>query len=193
MLWGTSSLALYIPWAGTAGPYLGISLWLWLGVLDAVQGVGLGMILLQVFFCFCRPIKCGSTESSNRRYRVFMFAPPLLSHKLSDRFALWSPVQLRLIVSGLERCSQMRPSGISQTDWKVSCPPFLRTRSFNGFPPIGSPMALPLFWIALICQLIIVLGYFWFYRKEQLGMCIQNKVESYSLFSPNSSSLIAHY
>ena len=30
-------------------------------------------------------------------------------------------------------------------------------------------MALPLFWIALICQLIIVLGYFWFYRKEQLG------------------------
>ncbi|KAG6879976.1 hypothetical protein C0992_008569 [Termitomyces sp. T32_za158] len=47
MLWGTSSLALYIPWAGKAGPYLGISLWLWLGVLDAVQGVGLGMILLQ--------------------------------------------------------------------------------------------------------------------------------------------------
>lgn len=34
----------------------------------------------------------------------------------------------------------------------------------------GSPMALPLFWIALICQLVIVLGYFWFYRKEQLGL-----------------------
>lgn len=48
ILWGTSSLALYIPWAGGAGPYLGLSLWLWLGVLDAVQGVGLGMILLQV-------------------------------------------------------------------------------------------------------------------------------------------------
>ncbi len=48
MLWGTSSLALYIPWAGDAGPYLGTSLWLWLGVLDAIQGVGLGMILLQV-------------------------------------------------------------------------------------------------------------------------------------------------
>jgi alpha-1,3-glucan synthase len=48
MLWGTSSLALYIPWAGKGGPYLGISLWLWLGVLDAIQGVGLGMILLQV-------------------------------------------------------------------------------------------------------------------------------------------------
>ncbi|KAI8457791.1 hypothetical protein BY996DRAFT_4577963 [Phakopsora pachyrhizi] len=47
MLWGTSSVALYIPWAGRAGPYIGTSVWLWLGVLDAVQGVGLGMILLQ--------------------------------------------------------------------------------------------------------------------------------------------------
>ena len=33
---------------------------------------------------------------------------------------------------------------------------------------LGSPIASPLFWIALICQLIIVAGYFWFYRKEQL-------------------------
>ena len=48
MLWGTSSVGLYLPWAGDAGYHLGISLWLWLGVLDAVQGVGLGMILLQV-------------------------------------------------------------------------------------------------------------------------------------------------
>lgn len=47
MLWGTSSIALYLPWAGAAGPYLATSLWLWLGVLDAIQGVGLGMILLQ--------------------------------------------------------------------------------------------------------------------------------------------------
>jgi hypothetical protein len=29
-------------------------------------------------------------------------------------------------------------------------------------------MALPLFWLALVSQLIIVVGYFWFYRKEQL-------------------------
>ncbi|KAG0152207.1 hypothetical protein CROQUDRAFT_85940 [Cronartium quercuum f. sp. fusiforme G11] len=47
MLWGTSSIALYVPWAGKGGPYLATSLWLWLGVLDAIQGVGLGMILLQ--------------------------------------------------------------------------------------------------------------------------------------------------
>jgi hypothetical protein len=33
----------------------------------------------------------------------------------------------------------------------------------------GSPMASAPFWIAMICQIIIVVGYLWFYRKEQLG------------------------
>ncbi len=48
MLWGTSNIGLYIPWAGPiGGAVLGRSLWAWLGVLDAVQGVGFGMILLQ--------------------------------------------------------------------------------------------------------------------------------------------------
>lgn len=65
MLWGTSSLALYIPWAGKAGPYLGICLWLWLGVLDAIQGVGLGMILLQVI-SFKWPPLIRDTDQYNR-------------------------------------------------------------------------------------------------------------------------------
>lgn len=30
-------------------------------------------------------------------------------------------------------------------------------------------MASAPFWVALICQIVIVVGYFWFYRKEQLG------------------------
>jgi len=47
ILWGTSTVGLYLPWAGVAGPYLACALWLWLGVLDAVQGVGLGTMLLQ--------------------------------------------------------------------------------------------------------------------------------------------------
>jgi len=32
----------------------------------------------------------------------------------------------------------------------------------------GSPMANWPFWIALTCQIVVVVGYFWFYRKEQL-------------------------
>jgi hypothetical protein len=35
----------------------------------------------------------------------------------------------------------------------------------------GSPMASAPFWLALGCQIIIVFGYFWFYRKEQLCKC----------------------
>jgi alpha-1,3-glucan synthase len=42
MLWATSNIATYIPWAGgpVAGAILGRALWLWLGVLDSLQGVG---------------------------------------------------------------------------------------------------------------------------------------------------------
>jgi alpha-1,3-glucan synthase len=47
--WGTSNIGQYVPWAGgyTAGAMVSRSLWLWLGVLDSIQGVGFGMILLQ--------------------------------------------------------------------------------------------------------------------------------------------------
>lgn len=48
MLWGTSNIGLYVPWGGKAlGAVLGRCLWSWLGILDAIQGVGFGMILLQ--------------------------------------------------------------------------------------------------------------------------------------------------
>ncbi|TKA69838.1 hypothetical protein B0A49_07425 [Cryomyces minteri] len=50
MLWGTSSFGLWVPWmpgGPVAGALAGRSLWLWLGVLDAIQGVGFGMMLLQ--------------------------------------------------------------------------------------------------------------------------------------------------
>lgn len=55
-LWGTSGMGLYLPWvlygggSGTAqlvGGLVGRGLWLWLGVLDTIQGVGFGMILMQ--------------------------------------------------------------------------------------------------------------------------------------------------
>jgi alpha-1,3-glucan synthase len=45
--WATSGIGSYLPWAGAAGPYVSIALWLWLGVLDGIQGVGIGIMLLQ--------------------------------------------------------------------------------------------------------------------------------------------------
>ena len=50
MLWGTSNIGLYVPWAGgspLASALVGRSLWLWLGILDSLQNVGFGMMLLQ--------------------------------------------------------------------------------------------------------------------------------------------------
>ncbi|KAF8964043.1 modular protein with glycoside hydrolase family 13 and glycosyltransferase family 5 domains [Flammula alnicola] len=132
MLWGTSSLALYIPWAGTAGPYLGISLWLWLGVLDAIQGVGLGMILLQ-------------TLSRLHVCATLAFAQIIGS--------------ICVMVARATAPNAVGPGSVfpDAAKWDFS----------QGLS--GSPMALPLFWIALVCQLVIVFGYFWFYRKEQLA------------------------
>ena len=54
MLWGTSGMGEWVPWAFTplGGALVGRSLWLWLGVLDALQGVGFGMILLQTLTRF---------------------------------------------------------------------------------------------------------------------------------------------
>ena len=133
MLWGTSSLALYIPWAGAAGPYLGLSLWLWLGVLDAIQGVGLGMILLQ-------------TLSRLHVCATLAFAQIIGS--------------VCVMVARATAPNRIGPGTVF---------PDIATWDFKADGLKGSPMAAPPFWIALICQLIIVIGYFWFYRKEQLG------------------------
>lgn len=48
MLWGISGIGNHIPWLGVVGGALfSRSVWLWLGVLHAIQDVGFGMILLQ--------------------------------------------------------------------------------------------------------------------------------------------------
>ena len=53
MLWGISGVAEFLPWGSQAtGALAGRALWLWLGVLDALQGVGFGMILLQTLTRF---------------------------------------------------------------------------------------------------------------------------------------------
>lgn len=56
MLWSTSGIALHVPWYSQQTPIVGAllsrSLWLWLGILDALQGIGFGMILLQTLTRF---------------------------------------------------------------------------------------------------------------------------------------------
>ena len=54
MLWGVSGIGTYVPWAsGSLGSAIaGRSLWLWLGVLDSLQNVGFGMIMLHTLTRF---------------------------------------------------------------------------------------------------------------------------------------------
>ncbi|PLW45220.1 hypothetical protein PCASD_04029 [Puccinia coronata f. sp. avenae] len=132
MLWGTSSVASYISWGGIAGPHLATSLWLWLGVLDAVQSVGLGMILLQTLS------------------RVHVAATLCLAQIIGSTAVL---------VARATAPNRIGPGGVF---------PDLGLWNPN-FSYADSPLANWPFWIALICQLIIVAGYFILFRREQLS------------------------
>ncbi|KAL7417332.1 putative alpha-glucan synthase [Mrakia frigida] len=132
MFWGTSGLGFNMSWAGKVGPFLGSALWLYLGVLDNIQGVGLGMLLLQtlsrfhvcaaIFFCQCLGavvVVIARAGSPGRLGPGTVFPD----------FALWD----------------LYLDGIAQI-----------------------PLRFPLFWVCLICQMAIVVGYLWLFRKEQL-------------------------
>ncbi|KAI7955973.1 hypothetical protein MJO29_007372 [Puccinia striiformis f. sp. tritici] len=132
MLWGTSSVASYFSWGGAAGPHIATSLWLWLGVLDAVQGVGLGMILLQTLS------------------RVHVAATLCLAQIIGSTAVL---------VARATAPNRIGPGGV-----------FPDLALWNPkFSYLDSPLANWQFWIALICQLIIVAGYFVLFRREQLS------------------------
>ena len=132
MLWGASSLALYIPWAGHGGPYLGVCLWLWLGVCDAIQSVALGLILLQTL---CRLHVCATLAFAQVIGSISVIVAPATAPTRMGAESVFPDAAQSDFADGLK----------------------------------DSPLASPLFWIALVCRLIIVIGYFWFYRKEQLG------------------------
>lgn len=126
-LWGTSGVGLYLPWAanGVTGVLVGRGLWLWLGVLDALQGVGFGMILLQTL----------------------------------GRFHVSFTVFGAQVVGSLATIAA-RASAPNKT----------------GPGPVFPNLALDLrgglenvwFWVPLALQLLICVGFFRFFRKEQL-------------------------
>jgi alpha-1,3-glucan synthase len=128
MLWGTSNIGQYVPWVG--GPFasamVGRSLWLWLGVLDALQGVGFGMILLQTLT------------------------------RIHISFTLIAAQALGSIATIAARASA--PNRIGPGDVFPD---------LSGAPWDGLQKAW--FWVALIFQLSICVGFFMFFRKEQLS------------------------
>jgi alpha-1,3-glucan synthase len=129
MLWGTSSFGLWLPWmpgGPIAGALAGRALWLWLGVLDAIQGVGFGMMLLQTL--------------TRIHIAVTLIAAQLLG----------------TVITMVAKASAPDRDGPGDV-----FPDF----SAGIIPAVTKPW----FWIALGCQLIIPIGFFKFFRKEQLS------------------------
>ncbi|KAK0793196.1 hypothetical protein LTR02_014660 [Friedmanniomyces endolithicus] len=125
--WATSNIGTYLPWAGSplASAVLGRSLWLYLGLLDTVQNVGIGMLLLQTM---------------------------VRSH-LS--YAMTVGQVVGSIATIIARADGLNSVGPGPT-----------------FPSIAGNLDglwNAWFWICLIAQLIIPVGYFVVFRKEQLS------------------------
>ncbi|KAI9720143.1 MAG: Cell wall alpha-1,3-glucan synthase ags1 [Chrysothrix sp. TS-e1954] len=125
--WGTSGMALWLPWA--PGGYIGSALiaralWLWLGLLDMIQGVGIGMILLST---------------------------------LTRIHVLFTLIVAQVL-------------GAAATAVARACAPD-KLGPAPVFPDITSgvgSMGNAWFWIGLILNLAIEVGFFKFFRKEQL-------------------------
>ncbi|QDS68915.1 hypothetical protein FKW77_008195 [Venturia effusa] len=129
MLWATSGIGSWVPWmpgGPVAGALAGRSLWLWLGVCDAIQGVGFGMMLLQTL--------------TRIHIAVSLMAAQLIGTAITLLAKATSP-------------DRDGPGDVF--------PDFSKG--------VGHALSKPWFWIALCAQLIIPIGFFKFFRKEQLS------------------------
>ncbi|KAJ9131638.1 Cell wall alpha-1,3-glucan synthase mok13 [Pleurostoma richardsiae] len=128
MLWGTSGVGLYLPWVGgaVASAIVSRCLWLWLGLLDTVQGVGLGMVLLLTL----------------TRQHV---AATLIGAQVLGSIAT--------IAARATAPDKIGPGDV-----------------FPDFSEGVTPGITKVwFWVALGMQLIIPIGFFKFFRKEQVA------------------------
>jgi alpha-1,3-glucan synthase len=126
--WSVSNMGYYLPWAGgpVGSAILGRCLWLWLGVLDSLQGVGIGMLLLQTL----------------------------------TRFHITFALVFAQVVGSIGTIIN-RADGLASTGPL----PYYPSMAYN----IGEGLSYPGFWICMIFQVIICVGYFAFFRKEQLS------------------------
>jgi alpha-1,3-glucan synthase len=126
MLWGVSGMGLYVPWAATPaiGALLGRALWLWLGVLDALQGVGFGMILLQTM---------------TRFHVAFTLTVAQVVGSIAT------------IVARATAPDRLGPGSV-----------------FPNLALSTDGLGNGVFWVALLLQGVVCVGFFAFFRKEQL-------------------------
>ncbi|KAH0127231.1 alpha-1,3-glucan synthase, partial [Aureobasidium melanogenum] len=125
MLWSTSGMGSYLPW-GTAvgGAIAGRCLWLWLGVLDALNGVGIGTMLLQTL----------------TRHHV---AITLIGAQVLGSLAT---------IAGRASAPDATGPGSVFPNLVISL----------------SGLGAKEFWVALLFQMVLPIGFLMFFRNEQL-------------------------
>ncbi|ORY61497.1 alpha amylase [Pseudomassariella vexata] len=128
MLWGTSGIGWYLPWAGgpVGSAILSRCLWLWLGLLDAVQGVGLGMMLLATL--------------TRQHVMAVLIGAQILGSAITMLARATSPNKLYATATFPDFSQGLYP-GVANV-W---------------------------FWVCLAFQLAIPIGFFKFFRKEQVA------------------------
>jgi alpha-1,3-glucan synthase len=126
--WSVSNMGSYLPWAGSpiASAILGRGVWLWLGVLDALQGVGIGMLLLQTL----------------TRFHI--------------SFALIMAQCVGSIATIVNRADGLSSTGPL---------PYYPSLAYG----IADGLKEPGFWICMVFQIVVCVGYLTFFRKEQLS------------------------
>ena len=128
MLWGTSSFGLYLPWAGSevASAMVSRSLWLWLGLLDAIQNTGFGLILLLTLT------------------RIHVLVTLMIAQVLGS---------VATMAARATAPNRLGPGDV-----------------FPDFSAgLGNALIKPWFWVALIGQLALCVGFLKFFRKEQIS------------------------
>jgi alpha-1,3-glucan synthase len=134
--WATSGIASYLPWAGAAGPYVSIALWLWLGVLDGIQGVGIGIMLLQTL----SRVHVAATLFA---LQIVGTTTILIAHACAPHRESFALVLLLTTTSGLSPFSVFPNIAIWATQGGIA----------------NSGGEVPYFWIALVCQAVATTGY----------------------------------
>lgn len=128
MFWGCSRIGLWLPWAGgaVASAVASRLVWLWLGLLDSVQGAGIGMILMLTLT------------------RVHVAAAVIAAQVLGS---------LATIAGRATAPDNLGPGPV--------------------FPDLsqgaGHVLGSAWFWVVLLLNLGICVGYFKFFRKEQVS------------------------
>jgi alpha-1,3-glucan synthase len=128
MLWGTSSFGLFLPWAGSdvTSALVSRCLWLWLGLLDAIQNTGVGLILLLTLT------------------RIHVSVTLMIAQVLGS---------VATIVARATAPNKLGPGDVFP-DFSMG---------------LGAGLGKAWFWVALLAQLMICVGYLKFFRKEQIS------------------------